>query len=89
MQEALAQIPFQSIHFFQPSLLLGNRQESRPGEKLAQLIMPAFHFLMVGPMQKYRAIKDITVAQAMVRTAHQDKTGIHVYKSDEIERIGR
>jgi uncharacterized protein YbjT (DUF2867 family) len=88
MEEALQQIPFHAIHIFRPSLLLGNRNESRPGEEAARLIMPLFSFLMIGPLRKYRPIKDITVACAMIKAANQQKSGINIYTSDEIERLG-
>ena len=88
MQDALQQIPFKCIHIFQPSLLLGDRKESRPGEKAAQLVMPALSFLMVGPLRKFRAIEDVTVAKAMLHAAHQDKPGVHIYQSDKVEELG-
>ena len=48
---------------FRPSLLLGKRNEFRPGERLAQIIMPLFSFLMP---KKLQAIRGEKVAKAML-----------------------
>ena len=42
LEEQVKALPFQRISIFQPSLLLGDRPESRFGEQLAALFMPAF-----------------------------------------------
>ena len=47
---------------FRPSLLLGKRTNFRPGERLAQIIMPLFSFLMP---TKLKAIRGERVAKAM------------------------
>lgn len=47
---------------FRPSLLLGKRTKFRPGERLAQIIMPLFSFLMP---TKLKAIRGERVAKAM------------------------
>jgi uncharacterized protein YbjT (DUF2867 family) len=57
-------LPYLSI--YQPSLLLGDRDEHRPGEALAMKLMPLVNRALIGPLDKYRAIKAGTVAQAMV-----------------------
>ena len=84
MEEALRQVPFRSIHIFRPSLLLGPRQENRPGEKAATILMKGLDFLMVGPLKQYKAIHAQTVAEAMVRAAHHNQKGVHVHLSHEI-----
>lgn len=56
-----SKVPIQGV--FQPSLLLGNRQEKRFGEGLARTIMPLFNFLV--PM-KYKAIQASDVAHSMI-----------------------
>lgn len=87
MEEALREIGFAELHIFQPSFLLGNRAESRPGERFGiaafQLISP----LLFGPARKYRAIEVTDVARAMVRAACLQRSGAHVYLSDEIQKM--
>jgi len=51
-------------------------------------VMRGAAFAMVGPLRKYRPIAAATVAEAMVRVALRAPRGVHVYESDEIERLG-
>lgn len=89
LEEKLKAIGFPTLHILRPSLLLGNRKEFRFGEKASSYLMPLFHFLMVGPFKKYRAIKAITVAKAMGVLAQMNKNGTHIFLSNEIRDIAR
>ena len=57
---------------FRPSLLLGKRNEFRPSERLAQIIMPLFSFLI--PV-KIKAIRGEKVAKAMLDQSKLKNTG--------------
>jgi uncharacterized protein YbjT (DUF2867 family) len=87
LEMALRQLPLNSLHIFQPSLLLGNRAESRVGEKIAQQISSMLTNLWLGPIKKYRPIEAAVVAKAMLLVALSDVKGVHVYPSNHIERI--
>jgi uncharacterized protein YbjT (DUF2867 family) len=77
------------VHFFRPSLLLGNRSENRTGEKFAQWIMPLLSFLLRGKMKKYRAIEAGTVARAMMNVAVDDHFNEMIIESDRMEVLGK
>jgi uncharacterized protein YbjT (DUF2867 family) len=89
VEEAIGKLPLKGLHIFRPSLLLGNRQESRTGEKIAVAVMKPLGFLLAGPLKKYRGIQARTVAQAMLRTAKRDVAGRHTYNSDVIQKMGK
>lgn len=89
VEEDLTVLPYQAIHIFRPSLLLGHRQESRTGEKIAQVLMPALSFLLQGPLRKYRAIGARQVAQAMTVAALSGEAGVHVYQYDQIKQLSK
>lgn len=86
-EDAVMQLPYEAVHIFRPSLLLGNRQEHRLGESLAMAAFKVVGFVMVGPLAKYRGILASDVAKAMVAVAQQNTTGNHIYLSDEIQQI--
>ncbi|MEH7884150.1 oxidoreductase [Bacillus sp. JJ1609] len=88
LEEAIKQIPFETTSIFRPSLLLGNRQEFRLGEKAAAAIFTKVPFLFAGPLKKYRAIEGKTVASAMYKAAQENKPGITIYPSEQIQKIG-
>ncbi|MGV3539192.1 MAG: NAD(P)H-binding protein [Rufibacter sp.] len=85
MEQAVKALPFTAVHIFQPSLLLGNRKETRLGEKAAEMFMKVFGFLFKGPLKKYRAIQASTVANAMLQTSKQDGGGVQVHSSEQMQ----
>ena len=87
MEAAIAAEPFHAVHIFRPSLLLGYREESRPGERVGVAISSVLGWALAGPLRKYRAIAAETVAAAMVGAAREARPGVHVYHYDEIIRL--
>lgn len=69
-ERELAQLGFDWLDIFQPSFLLGNRSESRPGERIGQAVIQAVEFVLVGPLERYRGISASTIAQAMLARAN-------------------
>ncbi|EMP56183.1 nucleoside-diphosphate-sugar epimerase [Marinobacter santoriniensis NKSG1] len=66
LEDAVRDLGYPYLSIYHPSLLLGDRQEHRKGEKLGQMAMPLINRVLLGPLDKYRAIKAETVASAMV-----------------------
>jgi uncharacterized protein YbjT (DUF2867 family) len=87
MEEVVAAIPFDAVQIVRPALLLGDRDEHRLGERLWQLSMQPVAPLMLGPLRKYRPIEADAVAAALVAAAQVRAPGVHVYESDELQRI--
>ncbi|MFC6997338.1 oxidoreductase [Rufibacter roseus] len=87
MEETVKAMPFTAVHIFQPSLLLGDRQEFRLGEKVAAGFAKVFGFLMQGPLKPYRAIEAKTVAKAMLEAAKQDGGGVLVHSSEQMQQL--
>lgn len=87
LEEAVKGIRFKRICIYQPSLLDGAREESRPMEKVGISAMRILNPLLIGPLKKYRSIKASTVAKAMAITAHENLDGIFIYPSDKIKEI--
>jgi hypothetical protein len=78
------QLPIQQVGFFQPSLLLGNRKEFRLGERIAQVVMPLFNFLMP---DKYKAIEASDVAKAMLGFAITDQQGHFTFQYTQMKEL--
>lgn len=87
LEDALKRLKFKCLCIYQPSLLDGSREESRPAEKLGIFVMRGLNPLLVGSLRKYRSIKASAVAQAMVTNTHKNLDGVHVYTSDKIKAI--
>ena len=77
---------FDYVGIFQPSLLLGERKESRPGEEIGKVLMKFVTFL--GLLKKYKPIYDHQVAKAMVQKALNLKTtGNETIPSSEMHKM--
>jgi uncharacterized protein YbjT (DUF2867 family) len=87
IERSLRELDYPSLQIFRPSLILGNRSESRAGESIGVVMMKLFGFAMVGPLRKYRAIEARDVARGMVEIARQSPSGANVYASDRIQAI--
>lgn len=85
VEQAIAQIEFPSFHIFRPSVLLGQRNETRVGEKVAQIVMTGISPAMVGGLRKYRPIEGEAVASAMYRMAKKGLEGRYIFESDKIQ----
>lgn len=87
VEEALKGVGFQGLHIFRPASLTGDRQENRPGERFGLWFLRVFNFALVGGLKKYRPITDEQVAKGMRMIAHQAKSGVHTYESDQIQAL--
>jgi uncharacterized protein YbjT (DUF2867 family) len=70
LEDAVRAMRIQEVHIFRPSVLLGDRAEKRPGERIGIAIASGLSFLMRGSLRKYRPIPAATVAAAMVAAAN-------------------
>ena len=86
-ESALQQFSYQSIGIFRPSILLGNRKEIRPAEKVMQKIMKTVSGLFTGSLKKYRAIYAFDVAKAMVKESKQENPGVHIFEYKDMMRL--
>jgi uncharacterized protein YbjT (DUF2867 family) len=81
-EEAIEKINFPSYHIFRPSLLLGQREESRSAEDAAKVVYGFFGFLIP---EKYKAIDAAKVARAMVHFARQEQEGKFIHESKSLQ----
>ncbi|WP_163103331.1 NAD-dependent epimerase/dehydratase family protein [Peribacillus alkalitolerans] len=84
VERELKRLVLPSVHIFQPSLLLGDRNEYRQGEKIAEAIGTRLSFLFVGPLQKYKPIEAKRVAKGMYERALQSQKGFFIHRSESI-----
>jgi uncharacterized protein YbjT (DUF2867 family) len=89
IEEDITALPFESIHIFRPSILLGKREEYRPGENIGKALASAISFLLLGAWRKYKPIPAAHVAKAMVAAANKEQAGVHVYEYDEMRELIR
>lgn len=86
-EDAIRAINVPSTSAFRPSMLLGDRQEKRTGEKIMQSVMKSISFIMKGKMQKYKPVDAVDVAKAMILAAKTPIFGFNIYEYDGIMQL--
>lgn len=84
VEQKLKEFNFENLNIFRPSLLVGEREENRFGEKIAEKVLNIFNPLLRGDLKKYKAIKGADVAKAMTIN---NKKGLNIFLSDEIQEL--
>ena len=84
IDEAVAKLNLNSTYIFRPSILLGKRNESRPGEKIMQFVMPLLDFMIPS---NSKAIRAEDVAKSMLNTIKNYKSGLHIYQYNQIKEL--
>lgn len=82
----LAKAPqgIESLSIFRPSLLLGDRSETRMLEGIGRFLSKALSFLFP---KKMKPVQAITVARAMVAASKLRKRGVKVYHYEDMRNL--
>jgi uncharacterized protein YbjT (DUF2867 family) len=87
IEDAIQNLEYWSVHIFRPSLLLGNRNETRMGEGLAMAASRLFNLITDRIAPQYSAIRAEQVAVGMLKAAQRVDNGVFIYESDEIQKM--
>ena len=71
---------FEHTHIFRPSMIMGNRKEYRPLEKMLIKIWSFINPLLIGKLKKYRGIRGEDIARAMNNAAKCEKDKLKIYQ---------
>jgi len=82
VESAVRALPYRAVQILRPGLLLGHRSEPRFGERVAMVIMPIVHPLLIGRLRRYHSIQARDVARAMVRIAREAPRGPNIWEYD-------
>lgn len=82
LDEAVNQLSFQRTYIFQPSLLAGEREKNRLGEKISYAILQPLSGIPF--IKKYRPIMGYEVALAMINVANNCDTSKQTFVLDEL-----
>ena len=87
VEKAVMDLSYPVLHIFRPSLLVGDRKESRSGEKLAIYASMILQYALVGGLRKYRPIEATTVASAMAEATRLNSAAVNIYDFDDIHLL--
>ncbi len=83
MEASVRRVGLRSVYILRPSLLLGERSESRLAERVAVSMAPLMNAVMAGPLRKYRPIQASRVAEIAIQCAAQGQAGFHMLEGFE------
>jgi len=84
LENKIQLLGFQNFVSVRPSMLLGDREESRLGEKIGKVFSNLLSPLLFGSLRKYHGIEASDVAKAMQRLANQGLNGVKYVEYDEM-----
>ncbi|MGB0833446.1 MAG: NAD(P)H-binding protein [Psychrobium sp.] len=82
LDDAIKAMPFKRISIVKPSVLLGERNHFRFGEKIAGALLPLL--CKLPGLNRYRPIQGKQVAQKLVQLSIQHNEGIEEFLLDEV-----
>lgn len=94
LEKELSALQFPFLGIFRPSLLLGEREELRIGEKLGEIMGHLIPFGLLG-LKKYKPIPAEFVAKSMIHSFLKDKPAsgegptVKIYENDILWEIGK
>lgn len=88
-ERAVEEVGFDALQILRPSLLTGDRDETRIGERVGELALYLAAPILLGPLAKLKPTRAEDVARALVETAAARSTGVHVYGPREIKARSR
>lgn len=74
-------------HIFEPSMILGNRTENRPSEKIFQKLTKLINPLLGGKLKKYRGIEGKEIAIAMNNAGKTPSEKVKIYQWEEMQGL--
>ncbi|MEQ9403085.1 MAG: NAD-dependent epimerase/dehydratase family protein [Cyclobacteriaceae bacterium] len=87
LEDALIALDMKALKIFQPSLLLGKRDEFRPLEEVGKFFSAVLSFFVVGSKKRLWSIKDEEVADSMYQVAKKNEPGFKRYKPNDMLRM--
>jgi uncharacterized protein YbjT (DUF2867 family) len=84
MEEGLRSFGIPSTTVLRPGLLLGNREELRPAERLGQWALPLLSPVLKGPLLGWQGTPVETLAGLMVARMFDPRPGFHIVENRDI-----
>lgn len=88
-EAAVRDVGFEAVQIARPSLLAGDRDEDRLGERVGLAVLGTLRPVLRGPLSAFRPTEAEDVARALVDIAAERPAGIQVCEPDAIRQRAR
>lgn len=85
----IIKIGFDHTHIFRPSMILGQRAENRPRERMIIAAWNVLNPLLMGPLDHYRGLTGGEIARAMSLAAKRQTERVRIYHWREMTGLLR
>jgi uncharacterized protein YbjT (DUF2867 family) len=80
-------LDFPHTHIFRPSMIMGNRNENRPTERIFIKVWKMLNPLLIGPLNKFKGIDAKDIAKAMNNAAMGPSPKLKIYQWKEMKEL--
>lgn len=80
---------FDHTHIFRPSMILGERDEDRPRERMFVAVWNVVNPLLVGPLDRYRGLTGEEIARAITKAAQREAGKVRLYHWKQMNALLR
>ncbi len=80
IERCVSELGFDSLQIVRPPIILGERSDARPLERLAAAV---FKLLPACVLGKFRPLSGASIARAMINAASSDARGVQIYEPRE------
>ena len=77
IERRVSELGFDSLQIVRPPIILGERSDVRPLERLAAAV---FKLLPACVFSKFRPLSGASIARAMINAASSDACGVQIYE---------
>jgi uncharacterized protein YbjT (DUF2867 family) len=85
LEDAILKLNFPHVIMARPSFILGERPETRIGEKIGIVIMKLLNPIIFGSFKKYKAIEASVIALSLIKNTIKSEVAIQILESPDIE----
>lgn len=89
MEQYVQSLNLNQTVILRPSLLLGDREEFRLGEKVGEVLSKLLSPLLFGSLKKYKPVYDREVAHTLITKLKAALPGVDIVESDQIKALNQ
>ncbi len=78
---------FDYTHIFRPTMIIGNRKDKRPFEKIGMKVWKLLHPIFIGRQENYHEIDGKDIAKAMYNAAQLETDKVKIYNWKEMNAL--
>lgn len=87
VERSVSTLGFERLDIIRPGFILGEREERRLIEQLAQRLAPLLDPLLIGSLRRYASISADTVAAAMASLVGNAEPGCYIHHGPELNSL--